>query len=133
MSRRAILVLIVCAAPASACCGDSIDAIEFNLTSPGGSDRDSLIVGDTVTVWAGAIAGTGWPSCVRYVSRGTPNFTWPVEPARFVFRSSDTTVAAFGLNGLLRGLQAGETLLTASSGGATSRPLLLTVLSGGGP
>ena|SRR6267143_606248 len=129
MSPRAILLLItIGAAQISACCGDSIDLIEFSLISPGSSDRDSLTIGDTVTVWAGAVAGTGWPSCVRYVSRATPNFDWPVEPTRFVFHSSDTTVAAFGLNGLLRGLQAGETLLTASSGGATSRPLLLTVL-----
>ena len=109
------------------CCGESVGGVGVSLHYPGSSDIEFLTVGDTLTVWAGADTGPEWPSCMLYVSRATPGFTWPVEPERFVFHSSDTTVAAFGANGFLTARGVGETILTASVGSVTNRGLLLKV------
>jgi hypothetical protein len=126
--RSTLGVLILVWGATGACCGDSVDAVEFSLTFPGSADRDSLTVGDTATVWAGAIAGTDWPSCVLYVSRETSRYTWPVEPDRFAFQSSDTSVATFGPAGFLTARREGETLLTVTTQ-SVSRTLLLKVLT----
>ncbi len=112
---------------ATSCCGDSVGGVELALTLPGSEQFGYATVGDTATVWAGANTGQDWPTCMLYVSRATPSYSWPVEPERFVFRSTDPAVAEFGASGHLTVRGAGQTRLTAEAKGVSSPELLLAI------
>lgn len=65
--------------------------------------------------------------CPRYGSRAAPNYRGQVEPDSFTFQSSRPEVAGVTNQGLVTGLQVGQTDITATSSGVVSRPLRITV------
>jgi hypothetical protein len=89
--------------------------IEISLSS------DSVLIGDTLVAVARGVTGSGQPTAV-------PALLW---------RSTDSSVAVVGANGVLRARNSGEVTLTASSNGTTavrtvlvrSRPLRVRVTS----
>jgi hypothetical protein len=91
-------------------------------------------VGDTASVFAeaGHEYSGGDIVCPRYGSRAAPNYRGQVEPDSFTFQSSRPEVASVTNQGLVTGLQVGETDITATSSGVVSRPLTITVQASAG-
>ena len=87
------------------------------------------MVGDTASVWAESRAQPSGPDamCTGYAVRAAPGYHGPIEPDRFTFASSRPDVATVTNQGLVTGLQVGQTDLTAMSAGAVSPVLTITV------
>ena len=125
MARIAIGFLAL-AALTGCTCGDLHTVIY--KTGPGEPFR-GWSVGDTASVWAEAGMEPSSPDvmCTRYGSRPAPNYHGRIEPDSFTFQSSRPDVASVTNQGLVTGLQTGQTDITATSFGAVSPPLRTTV------
>lgn len=120
--------LIALAVLTGCTCGDRVVTI-----FPAGSGEPARVwrVGDTASVWAetGFENSGGDIVCPRYGSRVAPNYRGQVEPDSFTFQSSRPDVASVTNQGLVTGLQVGQTDITAISSGVVSRPLRITLLA----
>ena len=118
--------LIAVAALTGCTCGDL--HVVISEKGPGEPIR-SWLVGDTASVWAEAGAEPSSPDilCPRYASRDAPNYRGQVEPDSFTFQSSRPDVASVTSQGLVTALQAGQTNITATSSGAVSPILTITI------
>ncbi len=118
--------LIAVAALTGCTCGD-LHVVIYEK-GPGEPIR-SWLVGDTASVWAEAGQEPSSPDiiCPRYASRAALNYRGQLEPDSFTFQSSRPEVASVTTQGLVTALQAGQTDITATSSGAVSPILRITV------
>ena len=118
--------LVALAALTGCICGD----LEVTVYATGSGEQfRGWRVGDTASVFAEAGYEGSTPDnrCGRYGSRAAPQYSGDVQPDKFTFQSSRPDVATVTNQGLVTGVQVGQTDITATAEGVVSRPLRITV------